>query len=430
MVASSWTLAINPEDYSLDSQYPAGDKPGTPIEDFPDPVKDLVATATGTSSIELTWTPVPGVDTYNIQGSEDNINWTELLAVSGPPYTAINLQSSTQYWARIFTENENGLGPASNTATATTDTPEPGDPGEAIFYDNFERYAIGQELFYVEPPVATLGGRWERVTGDMGNIKVGSGGRNGGKCLHINFDAGSESYIEQHVRMCGSKSQALQEVWLEFYLMTDGTAYHHPDNDKFMSFHNDFYATGGRPAYGRQSTVFNLQGSGNYQQWGSFSCSHYLEDSTKTRSSPHTEEPMSSGLGGVPPFGHGYPGNYTPANGYKEGEGWSYNFRKAGLVNAGGSSQMAITAGQAGQWIRYRIYAKQNDLGQTNGVMKWWRENTLIQHIENLWRQWDDNYNKSDGFYLGGWRNGGFQSPATWKYDEVSVYNTDPNWTF
>ena len=308
----------------------------------------------------------------------------------------------------------------SNVATATTEAapvPEPGEPGDAVFYDDFNGYPVGKVLSGVTPPVSKIGGKWAYVTGDRGNIKIGSGGRNGGNCLHVNYGAGSDySYIEQHVQLCGDKSRALQECWVEFYMMTDNTRAHHADNEKFMAFHNDFFATGGRAAYGRQSTVLNCQGMDLYSHFGSFSASHYTQSGEKVRSSSHTEE-----TGGVPPFGYGYSGNSSD---------WTSNWRKSCRVNPSGSVQRAVTKDQAGQWIRYRIYIKQNDIGRTNGEFKWWREDRLIQHTNNIARQWDDGYNKNDGLYLGGWRNGGFVSNATWKYDEFAVYNTDPGWTF
>ena len=235
--------------------------------------------------------------------------------------------------------------------------------------------------------------------------------------MHVKFGKGSDySYIEQHIQLCGSKSQALQTVWLEFYLMTDSTPADHPDNDKFLAFHNNFYSSGGRAAYGRQSTVLNLQGKDTRNLWGSFSASHYTQGGDKIRSSSHTEQ-----TGGVPPFGYGCDGASSD---------WIANWRKSCQVNPSGASQQAITSGQAGQWIRYRVYIKQNNIGQSDGEFKWWRENKLIQHTNNIYRQWDDGYAKNDGCYLMGWRNGGFKQDALWKIDEVAIYSTDPGWAF
>jgi hypothetical protein len=91
-----------------------------------------------------------------------------MVSVTSSPYNAINLQSSTQYWARIYTENENGRGPASNTATATTDTAETPEPGEAIFYEDFARYSSGTRLNNVNWPVGNA--RWTSSAKDAPNV--------------------------------------------------------------------------------------------------------------------------------------------------------------------------------------------------------------------------------------------------------------------
>ena len=423
MVASSWTLAINPEDNSLDTQYPAGDKPDRPIEDFPDPVKDLVATATGTSSIELTWTPVIGVTTYNIQGSEDNISWTESLAVSGPPYTAVNLQPSTQYWARIYTENENGLGPASNTATATTDTPETPEPGDKIMFDDFNRYNIGQPMEGVIPPIAEPGVKWMWNSGTP--VTVGSGGRDGGNCLHFNYKdsrdpndntgTSTHSYCEQHLKLCSSRATAHQEIWVEFWLMTTDVPRTQSKNDKFMAIQNVHYSDGGAPAYGRQAGFFNTWGENVKHCTVTFA--NYDQNGDKYDGA--WTHPYDSG--GSPPYGPGHSGSY---------ENWYTNWNHSAQFNAGGSQQMAITAGQAGTWVRYRTHYKCNDPGVANGIMRHWRNDFLLAEGIQIERYFMDGYNKSDGLYLMGYVNAGFTRDTVWKVDQVSVWATDPGWTF
>jgi hypothetical protein len=292
-------------------------------------------------------------------------------------------------------------------------------PGEPIFYDNFDRYTPGQTLDNVTPLLSTKGGKWSHIAGDRGDARVGTGGRNGGNCLDVVFTAAGAdySYIEQHLQICGSKAQAPQECWIEYYLLIDGAPTNHTGNNKFMTVHNNFFSDGGNIQYGRMSTNIVCEGMDLYSSYGAFVSMQY----DQFTSAAIDWSPQTRATGGVSPFGKGYPGNEAT---------WQANWGKACLLNPSGVDQRAITQDQAGEWTRYRFYFKQNDIGQQNGEWVWYRNNDPIQHTKFIYRDWQDGYNKQDGLSLGGYHASGYNNNVIWKYDDIAIYDTDPGWTF
>ena len=97
-----------------------GFNPGVPAAP-----SNLVATATGSSTISLSWTDNANNETgFAIERSTDNVNWTVIsddeIGPNGNSYSAVSLNASTLYYFRVKAENEMGWSPYSNTASATT----------------------------------------------------------------------------------------------------------------------------------------------------------------------------------------------------------------------------------------------------------------------------------------------------------------------
>ena len=90
------------------------DEPDTPDSTAP---KNLVATATGQTTISLTWTAVPNATSYNVYSNE-NVVASGLTATS---YIVENLTARTQYCYNVTAVNEAGESAASESACATTE---------------------------------------------------------------------------------------------------------------------------------------------------------------------------------------------------------------------------------------------------------------------------------------------------------------------
>ena len=80
---------------------------------------NLVATATGQTTISLTWTAVPNATSYNVYSNE-NVVASGLTATS---YIFENLTAGTQYCYNVTAVNEVGESEASTEACATTEFP-------------------------------------------------------------------------------------------------------------------------------------------------------------------------------------------------------------------------------------------------------------------------------------------------------------------
>ncbi len=84
----------------------------------------LSANATGTSSIDLSWTDnASDEDGFNVERSEDGLNYSVVAALGADvtSYTDNGLASATTYSYRVTAFNTAGSSAESNTATATTD---------------------------------------------------------------------------------------------------------------------------------------------------------------------------------------------------------------------------------------------------------------------------------------------------------------------
>ena len=406
MVASSWTLAVNPVDGSLDTQYPAGDKPDRPVDILPEPVKDLVATATGTSTIRLTWTPVIGATAYFLEASSDNINWTSSITVSGPPYDVLNLQSSTQYWMRAYSENANGRSAASNTATATTDAAAPVDPGDPIFYDDFERYSVGTRLASVVPPIAVSGAMWTYSRGDDPPYIVSGGHGGSSRCLGFDIRAhydGSDNYSfsEQRFKLTNAgTASTIDEIWIEFYLYWpsnyDTLTNAQLDNQKTVLFWNE--ANGYWKGFGW----------GSEHWWGSSTrCIQLQNPRTSSANYGHGPDDWAS-----PPYSAS---NYDGAN--------HFNPTK----NNSQSKSFWDKAQDNGNWRRYRWHARGDPGGGSSGLMEGWKDDVKISYMNNIvWGRggtpgWDVGY-------LLGWWNLSVVQNVIIKMDKVAFYTSDPGW--
>ncbi|MVM30693.1 hypothetical protein GO755_11680 [Spirosoma sp. HMF4905] len=108
--------AAGPSPYSntADATTPVG-PPGAP--------QNLVATATSTTQINLTWTAVATATNVLIERSANGTDgWTQIASVAGDAttYSDPNLTQNTRYYYRIRGTNASGTGPYSNIANAIT----------------------------------------------------------------------------------------------------------------------------------------------------------------------------------------------------------------------------------------------------------------------------------------------------------------------
>lgn len=422
MATAVYTLAIN-EDGTQHTAYPAGDKPGSLVA--PD---SLTATNPTTATIDLNWnlnsSGHTGQDVAQwIQGVSTSWEVITSLGANSRFYQAAGLPAGAHIGHKV--RSTNGAETSAWSLEAWQDTATEIEPGVGlIFQDSFSTYSVGDPIANKTPPVAAAGARWTWTGGS--DIVVGTGGRSG-NCLHFEWVASSDntdgttdplrSRCEQHLKLCDSASSAKQEVWLEFYLNASdmARAKDYLSNDKFVSMLNANYCEGGSSSYGRLANVFNTWGIQN-DRYGTFSPAQYNEDASTQVNFGHNHEG-----GGVPPYGPGYLGNKST---------WHYNWQTSANYNAAGSVIDATQAADAGVWVRHRLNCRINDLGQPNGHMKWWRDNDLILDVEQIYQDFKDGYNRIDGMYLLGSFNSGMLSATTWKMDDISIWDVDPNWSF
>jgi hypothetical protein len=80
-------------------------------------------TATGATTIELNWSAVSGADNYYIYRSTNDSTYTLVYVISSiyNTYTDTGLDSETTYYYKVGAENEEGVGPLSASANATTE---------------------------------------------------------------------------------------------------------------------------------------------------------------------------------------------------------------------------------------------------------------------------------------------------------------------
>jgi len=97
------------------SEPPAVSPPSAP--------SDLVATATSSSQIDLTWTDNSGnEDGFSIERSPDSSNWAQIASVGAnvTDYSDTGLEPDTTYYYRVLSYNTSGNSDYSETASATT----------------------------------------------------------------------------------------------------------------------------------------------------------------------------------------------------------------------------------------------------------------------------------------------------------------------
>ena len=102
---------------------------------------NLVATATGQTTISLTWNAVQNATSYKVYNGE-NVVVSDLTATT---YTVENLTAGTEYCYYVTAVNEDGESAASTTACATTEEPEePEEPTAPAAPTNLVATATGQ----------------------------------------------------------------------------------------------------------------------------------------------------------------------------------------------------------------------------------------------------------------------------------------------
>ena len=90
---------------------------------------NLAATATGETTIVLTWDAVEGATSYNVYSGTTTV----ATALTETSYTVENLTAGTEYCYNVTAVNEAGESEATADACATTNTAGPVNPGEGDF---------------------------------------------------------------------------------------------------------------------------------------------------------------------------------------------------------------------------------------------------------------------------------------------------------
>ena len=389
----------------------------------PDPITDLVAQATSSTNIFLTWSASEGATSYLVEASDDGVVWpggNYEVTIDGGETSLDNpgLPPNTIFYWRISAENANGFSAVSNTASATTyETPS---TSGLIFQDDFESYSIGEAIAQKIPPVAVGAAKWDTKKGS--ECIVGDGGMGGGQCLHFNFVSGldntdstgtGQSFCEQNVMLSSNAATNYRAIWVEFYLNIPDAPRLQESNDKFLSVYQKFTTTGGQSGYGRAGAWFNTweKGPSQNDRYGTFSLKTYLFDGGAYYDWGHNND-----SGGIPPYGPSYEHNGT----------WRNNWARSATGNPAGSRELVIDAPDAGNWVRYRMYCRFSNENTPDGHMTWWKDDELILDVDQIAQRYDTNVTDIDGFYLLGYFNAGFVDATTWKIDNISVWDADP----
>lgn len=441
MTTSAVYDLIPNEDGGQNTRYPLGDKPAAEVAP---PVPTFLATSgETTTSIDLNWGQLGDDHTkFILQRWRLNTDtaWTTLIEPGKDDrnYTdSADLLEGQHVGYRIAASdgtNQSAWAPEAWTYVLRT----PIEPGDAIMFDDFNSYTVGDDIQYEVPPVAAPGVRWNWSNSsfkDQPGCTVGTGGMDGGNCLDFNFagvnDGGDNvdpghSQAEQQLRLCDGQATAHRELWLEFYLKTTNVDrdQNGPQNDKFCAFHSVNYSDGGRPAYGRGGMYASLwpMGGNNYRTDLVLNQYDVYGNIYDNWSHPYAD-------GGLPPYGIEREGTTIIGKGGPYGTDAYRNLQHADrLYN---QNHQLISAAQAGTWVRYRVNMRQPSLGQSDGHGKIWKDDVLMYDITQMWRDSNYSYHQfMDGLYLMGYFNSGFLTATTWKVDLVTVWASDPGWTF
>lgn len=251
-------------------------------------------------------------------------------------------------------------------------------PAGALFFDDFESYSVGS-----------------RISGGGGNGFAWTGGGGSGSNVSTVTDAVSLSGSKSLEIFYGANTANLevrfsfprvQEHWTEFYLyFPDGTeglgsgAYDHlsdgPSNNKLYAVWAEDYGSTPR-------------GFLNFYPAGSPTVSRVRLDRTDYE------------LDGV-----------------------------ARPISGGVGSADFIFEDDLRTWARFRIHFKLSDIGESNGIMRVWKNDSLMLNVtDDTFGDHTASRNYLRNGYLMGWRNTSLPYDFKFFMDNFAFYTSDPGW--
>jgi uncharacterized protein YjdB len=88
-----------------------------------------------------------------------------------------------------------------------------------------------------------------------------------------------------------------------------------------------------------------------------------------------------------------------------------------------------ITLADRGSYVRYRYYVRLGTIGQNNGAMKIWKNNTLVFESTSMNISGSQAQYHSIGVWqIMGYDNSGWPAAITWFVDDVALYGSNPGW--
>lgn len=112
---------------------------------------------------------------------------------------------------------------------------------------------------------------------------------------------------------------------------------------------------------------------------------------------------------------------------------WGTNQDRGGVLVSGWGVpvvQEFIVAADRGFYVRYRAQFRASDPGQSNGIVRVWKNDTLMSNHTTLANESvDGTSNGYKKFYFMGYANSGYTDDTYFYLDDVKFYTSDPGWS-